>query len=113
MKFSIEKDELKELLETHTRQEILEEYRISQSTLSRWIKKHGLTKRKYGPNKLNYANAQQIREIYHSGEWNQEDLSVAFDVSQATINKIINNHLYKQEGPKVTGTADVKVGYRY
>lgn len=108
----MEKEELQALLAEYSRQEIAEKCGVSASTVSRWIRKYNLTRKNYGP-KLNFGNAQKIRAIYQSGQWNQEKLAIEFDVSQATISKIINNETYKTKGPKVTGVAEVKVGYVY
>lgn len=107
----MEKEELEELLKTMTKQEILSAYNISQSTLSRLLSKYGFTKRGYGAGKLNYEIAQKIRKLYNTEKYTQKDLSKLFHVSQPTINKIINNVVYKSIGPKVTGEAEVKVGY--
>lgn len=107
----MDKKELKELLGYMTKDQILEEYNISQSTLSRLLKKHGLTKKGYGARKLNFSIAQEIRKI--SKDYTQKELADLFEVSQPTIHKIINNLAYKASGPKVTGEANVKVGYNY
>tara|TARA_Y100000034_G_scaffold8039_1_gene8775 strand:- start:55 stop:378 length:324 start_codon:yes stop_codon:yes gene_type:complete len=107
----MEKKELKELLSYLTKDQILKEYNISQSTLSRLLRKHNFTKRGYGAGKLNFSTAQEIRKM--AGDYTQKQLAELFEVSQPTIHKILNNVVYKSGGPKVTGEADVKVGYNY
>lgn len=107
------KKELEKLLGHMTRAEIALECGISQSTLSRLLKKHNLTKSGYGSRKLNFSIAQEIRKIYGYGDHTQKEIAELFKVSQPTIHKIINNLAYKTIGPKVTGEANVKVGYNY
>lgn len=109
----MEKPELEELLSRLTRSEIVIECGISQSTLSRLLKKYGLTKSGYGSRKLNFDIAQDIRRIHNKEKYTQSELADLFDVSQPTIHKVLNNMIYKLNGPKVTGEADVKVGYNY
>lgn len=105
--------ELEELLSHSTKAEILLAYNISQSTLSRLMSKYGLTQKGYGAGKLNFQLAQEIRKIYNSGKHTQKNLAKLFKVSQPTIHKVVNNLVYKANGPKVTGEADIKVGYNY
>ena len=109
----MEKKELEELLFRLTKAEIIIAYNISQSTLSRLINKYGLTQKGYGAGKLNFQKSQKIRKIYNSGKYTQKELAKLFEVSQPTIHKVINNLVYKVSGPKVTGEADIKVGYNY
>jgi DNA-binding MarR family transcriptional regulator len=109
----MEKLELEELLSRLTRAEIISECGISQSTLSRLLKKHSLTKIGYGSGKLDSGIAQDIRRIYGTGECTQSELAGLFKVSQPTIHKVLSNYVYRSNGPQVTGEADVKVGYNY
>ena len=74
----MKKGKLKELLNSLTKAEIMLEYNISQSTLSRLMKKHGLTKEGYGAGKLNFQIAQEIRKIYNSGYHTQKELAELF-----------------------------------
>jgi DNA-binding MarR family transcriptional regulator len=111
--FVMEKEELEELLSRLTRAEIIQECNISQSTLSRLIKKYGLTKKGYGSGKLNIDIARKIRTMHALGDCTQTQLALAFNVSQPTIHKVLNNTIYKSNGPRVTGEASVKVGYNY
>jgi DNA invertase Pin-like site-specific DNA recombinase len=109
----MEKEELEELLSRLTRSEIVVECGISQSTLSRLLKKYNLTKNGYGSGKLNFNIAQDIRRIHSKGKHTQSDIADLFEVSQPTIHKVLSNMIYKASGPRVTGEASVKVGYNY
>lgn len=109
----MDKEELEELLSRLTRSEIAQEYDISQSTLSRLIKKYGLTKSGYGSGKLSLDLAEKIRAMHMLGDYTQTQLATAFNVSQPTIHKVLSNMIYRSNGPKVTGEASVKVGYTY
>jgi len=109
----MEKHELEELLLCRTRKEIVEDYGISQSTLSRLIKKYDLGKKGYGSRKLDFDTAQEIRKAYKVEECTQKELAKMFNVSQPTIHKILSNQVYRTNSPRITGEADVKVSYKY
>jgi len=108
----LNKEELKEMLSNFTKEEIALNYNISQSTLSRLLKKHNLTKEGYGANKLNFEKADEIRAFYKNNK-TQKELSEMFGVSQPTIHKVVNNLIYKTNSSKLSGEADVKVNYKY
>lgn len=108
----ISKEEITEAISRFSTKEILNMYNISQSTLSRLLKKYDLIKKGYGA-KLDYSVAKKIRCMYNSNSYTQKELAQLFQVSQPAINKIINNESYKAYSPKITGEAEVKVGYKY
>tara|TARA_Y100000034_G_C6828423_1_gene373738 strand:- start:57 stop:962 length:906 start_codon:yes stop_codon:yes gene_type:complete len=51
----------------------------------------------------------EINKRYSSGKYTQKELGNLYGISQSFVCKIVNSSY----GPKVTGEADVKVGYNY
>lgn len=105
------KKELQQYLDSMSKKDVAAELEISQSTLNRWMKVHGLCRKGWGPGKLSYEKAQEIRKLYSSGKHTQESLAEKMKVCQSTINKIINNTIYKEKF--LSGKADVKVNIKF
>jgi predicted XRE-type DNA-binding protein len=56
----------------------------------------------------------QIRKLYATDEYTQEQLAERFEVSQSTICKIVNHYIHKKQvDVAMTGEANVKMGYKY
>ena len=102
------KTELKELLCYMNKQEIAQQYRVSESTVNRWLKKHNMCKSGWGAGKLDYSEALKIRELYFNNDYTQSKIADIFGVSQSTVNKVINNVVYK-EGISLSGNAEVRI----
>jgi transcriptional regulator with XRE-family HTH domain len=64
----------------------------------------------FGANKLNKEKAKKIRELYVSGK-SIKDLSKKFNVTVASIGRIINNVTYKEEEFLLGGQGDYQIGY--
>lgn len=68
----------------------------------------------YGPKRLTYLEAHEIRVLYSKGEYTQTQLAQKFEVSQSMVCKIINNQAHKQAAHiNVGGEAGVKLGFNY
>lgn len=62
--------------------------------------------------KLNLNKANMIRTM--ADKYTQQQLAKMFNVSQVTINKVINNKIYKIKGDFCTGgTAVIKTSYKF
>ncbi len=106
----IDKEKLNRLLESNTLAEIAGIYNVSKSTISRLVKKFNLTRPNYGSHKLSLDEANRIRELHDSGK-TQQELAREYQVTQATIGRIINNIYYKKNS-LLGGQADIKIGYK-
>jgi transposase len=82
-------------------------FKVSEKTVSRWMKIEGLHKAKenYGV-KLNLEKAREIR-LKHSEGAKIKDLSSQYNVTFSTISRVIHNITY----PEIKETAKVKVIY--
>jgi transposase len=103
--------EKKELLPyVKKRKEAAEHFNVTERTIVNWMKKYNIYKPKknYGCNKLNLEKAKEIRSLYKNGKKIKE-LSKKYKVTIATISRIINNIVYKENMEH--DTADVTVIY--
>ena len=105
------KKELQQFLSSMGKKDIATQYGVSESTINRWMRTYGLCREGWGAGKLSYEKAQEIRKLYSGGKYTQEKLAEEINVCQSTINKIVNNVIYKEK--TLTGTADVKLGVRF
>lgn len=105
------KKELQKSLETMSKKEVAAHFDVSESTLNRWMKLYELCRKGWGPGKLSYEQAQEIRKLYSGGKHTQEQLAEKMKVCQSTINKIINNQIYKEKF--LSGKAEVKLNIKF
>lgn len=90
--------------------EAADKYQVTERTIINWMKKYKIynPKLNYGCNKLDFDKAEQIRLLYQNNELKIKDLAKKFDVTNATISRIINNKIYKE---KEKDTAKISVIY--
>lgn len=83
---------------------------VTEKTIINWFKKYNIYKPKknYGCNKLNFKKALEIRDLYKNG-LSLKNISKKYNVSAATISKVINNIIYKEI--KDSSTASINVIY--
>jgi DeoR/GlpR family transcriptional regulator of sugar metabolism len=81
----------------------------SERTIRRWLKEAKIysPKENFGPGKLNQEQAVKIRNLDATGEYTQMELADMFEVTQATIGRVLNNIYYKTM-LHITGNADAK-----
>lgn len=65
------------------------------------------------PKLVKKETIKRIRDIYSKGQLTQKELSKKFDLSQSTICKIINEKIHKRTDIRFSGSAEVKIGYKY
>lgn len=65
------------------------------------------------PKQVQKELIDQIRFLYTEGSCTQHQLAKKFSLSQSTICKIINNNIHRYCDIKISGTAEVRVGYKY
>jgi transposase len=82
------KDELLNL----SREEIAEKFGVSEKTVIRWLKHHKMFEGK--GRRLNQTKADKIRAKYKAG-MSMKDLSTEYEVTFATISRVINNITYR------------------
>lgn len=70
---------------------------VSERTIRRWMKEHDIYEPKigFGPSKLDKRKAAKIRKLDACGKYTQTELAKMFNVTQATIGRILNNIYYK------------------
>jgi DNA-binding transcriptional regulator LsrR (DeoR family) len=107
---TLNKEEVRKLLDTMSRKDICTKYNVSRSTLSRVIRSHGLTKKGYRPHKLNREQETEIRRLYFEESWLQKEIAAKFNVSQSMVARIVNK---VTPGLNFGGEAEVKVSYKY
>lgn len=85
-------------------------FNVTEKTITNWMKKYEIYKPKqnYGCNKLNFEKALEIRKNHKQGE-SIKSLSSKYNVTFATISRIINNLIYVEKETK--DTAKVSVVY--
>lgn len=82
----------KEKLLNLSREEISENFEVSDKTVVRWLKSYDMFERK--GRKLNQTKASEIRFKYTRGK-SMKDLSLEYKVTFAAISRVINNITYK------------------
>lgn len=65
------------------------------------------------PKQIDRDLVAEIRKLYASGEYTQQELAVRFDLNQSTICKIINHYIHRYVNIIVSGKAEVRMGYKY
>jgi transposase len=100
------KDEL--LPYRESRKEAAKKFGVTEKTIINWLKKYNLYQPKpnYGCGKLDGKRATEIRKLHSEGA-SIKELSKKYDVTFATISRIIHNLIYREE----KGTAIVNVVY--
>jgi hypothetical protein len=80
----------------NNRKEAAKFFDVTEKTIVNWMKKYDLysPKDNFGCNKLNFEKALKIRELYKNGA-KIKDLSKSYNVTFATISRIIHNLIYK------------------
>ena len=97
------KEELKNLIKSHSQKEIAHLKNVSERTVRRWLAEYGLLKKRLGK-----ATAKEIRQLYYLGESTQQELADAYNVSKSTIHKILHNKSYPEPSISFTGSAVVQ-----
>jgi hypothetical protein len=68
------------------------------------------TKAGWTPGKLDLAKAQEIRRLYATDKYTQEELAEQYGVTEATIWRVVNYKIYRTfANPAFGGTADVSL----
>lgn len=80
------------------RKEAAKKFGVTEKTIINWLKKYNLYKpiKNYGCNKLNLEKATEIRELNKNGD-SIKKLSSEYNVTFATISRILNNKIYKHD----------------
>jgi transposase len=78
-------------------------FNVTEKTIINWMKKYDIYKPKknYGCNKLNFEKAMEIRTLHKKGD-SIKQLSSKYNVTFATISRIINNLIYIEKESKDT-----------
>lgn len=79
------------------RKEAAKFYGVTEKTVINWMKKHGIYKAKenYGCGKLDMGKALEIRKLHKDGV-SIKNLANKYQVTFATISRIINNLIYRE-----------------
>lgn len=78
------------------RHEAARVFGVSERTIRRWLQHYGLyePRKNYGPNKLDQALAEEIREKFRKGS-QMKDLAIEYGVTFATISRVVHNIVHK------------------
>lgn len=90
------------------RKEAAKFFGVTEKTIVNWMKKHEIYKAKpnYGCGKLNGEKALEIRKLHSEGV-SVKDIAKKYQVTFATISRIIHNLIYRED----KNTAIVSVVY--
>lgn len=82
----------------HYRKDGAKKFKVTEKTIVNWLKFYDLYKpiKNYGCNKLNFEKATKIRELNKNGD-SIKKLSADYNVSFATISRILKNKIYKHD----------------
>lgn len=82
----------------NNRKEASKIFGVTEKTIVNWMKKYEIyhPKENYGCNKLNSQKAIEIRKLHLQGHTIKE-LAEKYEVTFATISRIIKNSIYKQD----------------
>ena len=73
-----------------------------------------ITRPGWGTDKLNFEKAERIRILYDTNEYKMKDLAKMFDVSAASIARVINNQTYKKfTAINIHGSAQAEIKLNY
>ena len=81
----------KDQLLSLNREEIAKRFKVSDKTVVRWLKHHGMFEKK--SRKLDQRKADEIRSKHKDGI-SMKDLASEYEVTFAAISRIINNITY-------------------
>jgi DNA-binding transcriptional regulator LsrR (DeoR family) len=108
----IEKEDLIDFLRDHTQKEAATHFEVSLRTIERRVRKYNLERK--GANKLSMDKANEIRNLYYNEDYTQIELANVFNVSQGTINKIVNHLSYREPAMgSFKGDAIIRVNFNY
>lgn len=90
------------------RKEAAKIFDVSEKTVSNWMKKYDLyvPKENFGCGKLDLKKAAEIRKLHRDGA-KMKELAAMYDVTFATISRVVHNLIYR----KTIGTAEITVVY--
>lgn len=101
-----------EEFENWTDKMIADKYDCSVRTVQRWRSRLRIKRDGWGPGKLDYEKAREIRHIYNQRKMTQEALARLYGVSQAAIGRVVNNISYPEKAVGLSGESLCVVDYR-